>query len=78
MSSSPRQVAGGRLSENILKCSLKPLNHVDYAPLVFTSAQWARLQAVFPDGVCDWSEPGVGQQRAVSPLTFENGPARRA
>ena len=71
---SPRQVAGGPLQENILKCQLKPLNSVDYAPLVFPTAQWARLQATFPDGVCDWSERGVGQRRAVSPLTFADGP----
>ncbi len=71
---SPRQVAGGPLAENILKCELKPLNSVDYAPLVFSSAQWARLQATFPDGVCDWSEKGVGQRRAASPLTFADGP----
>lgn len=73
VSASPRQVAGGALSENILKCRLKPLSSVDYAPLVFTAAQWARLQAVFPDGVCDWEQRGVEQQRARSPLTFENG-----
>jgi hypothetical protein len=71
---SPRQVAGGPLEENILKCQLKPLNSVDYAPLVFSSAQLARLQATFPDGVCDWSEKGVGQRRAASPLTFADGP----
>jgi hypothetical protein len=71
---SPRQVAGGPLVENILKCELKPLNSVDYAPLVFSSAQWARLQTTFPDGVCDWSEKGVGQRRAASPLTFADGP----
>jgi hypothetical protein len=71
---SPRQVAGGPLVENILKCRLKPLNPVDYAPVTFTSAQWARLQAAFADGVCDWSERGVGQRRARSPLTFADGP----
>src|SRR5216684_3541647 len=71
---SPRQVAGGPLAENILKCELKPLNSVDYASLVFASAQWARLQASFPDGVCDWSEKGVGQRGAASPLTFADGP----
>ena len=71
---SPRQVAGGPLAENILKCRLKPLNSVDYAPLLFSSAQWVRLQATFPEGVCDWSEKGVGQQRALSPLTFADGP----
>jgi hypothetical protein len=71
---SARQVAGGPLAENILKCRLKPLNPVDYAPVTFTSAQWARLQAAFADGVCDWSERGVGQRRARSPLTFVDGP----
>jgi hypothetical protein len=72
--SSPRQVAGGALAENILKCELKPLNSADYSPLVLTSAQLGRLHSVFPDGVCDWSEKGVGQQRAASPLTFADGP----
>jgi len=72
--SSPRQVAGGPLREDILKCQLKPLDTADYAPITFTPAQLARLQAAFPGGVCDWSKPGVGQQAAVSPLTFENGP----
>jgi hypothetical protein len=72
--SSPRQVAGGALTENILKCQLKPLNAADYLPATFTAAQLARLFATFPDGVCDWSKPGVGQQQAVSPLTFDNGP----
>jgi hypothetical protein len=71
---SPRQVAGGPLAENILKCRLKPLNPVDYAPVTFTSAQWTRLQTTFADGVCDWSERGVGQRRARSPLTFADGP----
>jgi uncharacterized tannase-like protein DUF6351 len=71
---SPRQVGGGPLAENVLKCELKPLSSVDYAPLVFSSAQWARLQATFPDGVCDWNEKGVGQRLAASPLTFADGP----
>jgi hypothetical protein len=72
--SSPRQVAGGPLTENILKCQLKALNAADYLPATFSATQLARLYAAFPDGVCDWSKPGVGQQQAVSPLTFEDGP----
>src|SRR5260221_7926273 len=72
--SSPRQVAGGPLAENILKCQLKPLNSADYAPLVLSSAQLGRLNAGFPDGVFDWDEPGVSQRRAASPLTFADGP----
>jgi hypothetical protein len=71
---SPRQVAGGPRSEDVLKCQLKPLNRADYTGVTFTDAQFARLQAVFSTGVCDWSKPGVGQQAAVSPLTFKAGP----
>jgi hypothetical protein len=29
---------------------------------------------VFPDGVCDWSERGVGQVRARSPRDYTDGP----
>ncbi len=72
--SSPRQVAGSPLAENILKCQLKPLDAADYAPAALTVPQLARLRAIFPDGVCDWSKPGVGQQDAISPLTFTAGP----
>jgi uncharacterized tannase-like protein DUF6351 len=71
---SPRQVAGGPLAENILKCQLKPLDPTEYAPAVLTAGQLARLAAVFPGGVCDWSKPGIGQQLAISPLDFAQGP----
>jgi hypothetical protein len=74
---SPRQVAGGPLSENILKCQLKPLRANDYAPVTFSRAQLARLHAAFSQGVCNWSRPGVGQQEAISPLTFRSGPGGR-
>jgi len=71
---SPRQVAGGRLTENILKCQLKPLDSADYLPATLNTAQLARMDVAFPGGVCDWSSPGVGQQDPVSPLTFTAGP----
>jgi hypothetical protein len=74
MHSSPRQVAGGPLQENILKCELKAIDPADYAPAVLDASQLARLNAVFPGGVCDWTKPGVGQQEATSPLTFAAGP----
>jgi hypothetical protein len=72
--SSPRQVAGGPLEENILKCQLKAIDPADYAPATLSDSQLARLQSAFPGGVCDWSKPGVGQQAAVSPLSFAAGP----
>jgi hypothetical protein len=70
---SPRQVAGGPLAENILKCQLRPLEAADYQGTL-TGAQLARLAAVFPDGVCDWSRSGVGHVPAISPLDFSAGP----
>jgi hypothetical protein len=69
---SPRQVAGGPVTEDILKCQLRPFNRGDYPGL--TDAQLDRLQVVFPEGVCDWTKPGVGQQPAQSPLNFSAGP----
>jgi hypothetical protein len=74
--SSPRQVAGGQLTEDVLKCQLRQINRVDYNPATppLTDAQFARLQAVFPDGVCDFTKPGVGQQGAIGPLDFSAGP----
>ncbi len=72
---SPRQTAGGPLAEDILKCDLKPLafNSVDYASVTLSAGQQQRLQAAFPSGVCDWSKPGIGQQRSPGWYTFETG-----
>jgi hypothetical protein len=72
--SSPRQIAGGPVAENVLKCQLRPLNRADYNPAGLTDDQFNRLKAVFPDGVCDFTKPGVGQQPAVGPLDFSAGP----
>lgn len=58
--STPRLVAGAPLSQDILKCQLKPLVRTDYAQSL-SDAQFARLQAIFASGVCDFSKPGVGQ-----------------
>jgi len=58
--SEPRLVAGAPLTNDIAKCQLKPINFGDYK-VSFTEAQKARLKAIFPTGVCDFSKPGVGQ-----------------
>jgi len=39
-----------------------------------TDEQWGRLQAVFPEGVCDYGRPGFGQEASVPWMTFEDGP----
>ena len=59
-----RKEAGGPLAANIYKCALKPLDAADYPPTM-PPAQLRRLRAVFPDGVCDFSRPGVAQAGVV-------------
>ncbi|HET7194407.1 MAG TPA: DUF6351 family protein [Nocardioides sp.] len=61
--STPRQEAGGPLANDNVACRLKPLDRADYGVLgaAFTAEQWAQLETVFADGVCDWSVPGRGQ-----------------
>ncbi|MBZ5607118.1 MAG: DUF6351 family protein [Acidobacteriia bacterium] len=57
-----RIVAGSPLTDEVLKCELKPVTAKDYTqPL--TPDQMARLKAAFPQGVCDYTRPGVSQQR---------------
>ena len=56
----PRLVAGAPLTDDIVKCTLKPIDMSDYA-MVFNQAEQARLHRIFPKGVCDWSQPGVQQ-----------------
>ncbi len=58
----PRLVAGGPLSDNVLKCALKAPDPADYK-VSFTPQEWARLKTIFATGVCDWRRPGQGQAR---------------
>ncbi len=67
----PRYVAGGPLAADILMCQLTPPQRRDYPS--FTDADFARLQTIFPNGVCDWSKPGEGQANVVPWASF--GPA---
>ena len=71
----PRIAAGGPLSQDVMKCQLKPLARTDYGVTEFSEAQWAQLQATFATGVCDYSKPGVSQQKPKARwLSFEAGP----
>lgn len=65
----PRKEAGGPLAANKLKCELKPIAAGDYK-VEMTEADLARLRAVFPGGVCDWSKNGVGQTGTVPYASF--------
>ena len=60
----PRLAAGAPLTDLALKCQRKPVTAADYTAQL-TDAQLQRLRSIFPDGVCDWSQPGVQQQHPV-------------
>jgi uncharacterized tannase-like protein DUF6351 len=69
----PRTVAGDALSTDTNKCQLRPLNrNDDYGLIPFTDAQWATMQTIFPDGVCDFSRPGVDQQDTIPWQTYQD------
>ena len=60
----PRLVAGAPAIDDVFKCALKPVDPADYNPAL-SPAQLARVQAVFPSGVCDFTKAGGGK----GPLT---------
>lgn len=74
--SNPVVQAGGPFTSDTFDCQLKPLDMADYAGITpaMTEAQFARLQAVFPNGVCDWSKPDADNQPSVPWLTYKDGP----
>lgn len=53
---SPRLVAGAPLANDVLQCALKPVAREDY-PVPLDDVQLARLEAIFPSGVCDYEAP---------------------
>jgi hypothetical protein len=69
----PEYVAGAPIALDIIKCHLKPIDSSDYK-VPFSAAQAARLQTIFPRGVCDWSQRGVLQVKAVPWASY--GPSR--
>jgi len=63
--SDPRLAAGMPLTNDILKCALKPLDAADYGNAL-TPAQFTTLQSIFPQGVCDFTRPGQGQAKVTT------------
>jgi Tannase-like family of unknown function (DUF6351) len=52
------------------------LDYTDYK-VTFTDDEKSRLQAVFPEGVCDWSKPGVHQSINQTWLSYGPSPVNR-
>ncbi|WP_309648691.1 DUF6351 family protein [Nocardioides sp.] len=72
--STPREMAGDDVFNDRLACRLMPLERstFDFLLLPLTDAQWEQLQAVFPDGVCDYSVPGRGRVRTQTWLSYSD------
>lgn len=61
---SPRMLAGGPVTNDVLKCQLRTIDWNEYGA-AFNDAQRKRMQLIFPEGVCDWGTPGVEQQAPI-------------
>lgn len=63
--SSSRIVAGDGLGGDMFKCALKPLATAladgTYGATAFTEGELEQLAAIFPDGVCDFTQPDQGR-----------------
>jgi len=72
--STPREMAGDDVFNDHLACRLEPLQRstFDFLLLPLSDAQWAQLQATYPDGVCDYSVSGRGRVRTQTWLTYSD------
>jgi hypothetical protein len=79
----PRMVAGDSIATDTNKCQLKPINPQDYvphvlgtpipgAPPLLSAAQLETLVEVFPEGVCDYSKPGVSFQGTIPWMSYSD------
>jgi len=72
----PEYVAGAPMALDIIKCQLKPIDMNDYKGS-FSTQQRARLAAIFPTGVCDWSKKGVKQMKSVPWASYGPSPVNQ-
>jgi hypothetical protein len=60
----PRIAAGGPIRGSLFKCALKPVSQAiadgDYGVWSPSPLEQLMLGSIFPDGVCDFSQPDVG------------------
>jgi hypothetical protein len=82
-SSFPRFEAGESITGRILQCQLRPVSAADYAGYAERNPGWtgttldqdlARIAEVFPEGVCDYSKPGVEEQPIAGTWLQVTGP----
>ncbi|MEQ8802387.1 MAG: DUF6351 family protein, partial [Haliea sp.] len=61
--STSRIVAGGPITGDVFRCALQSLDDAIeagfYGDWMPSAAEQTKLAAIFPDGVCDYSQPGI-------------------
>lgn len=69
--SSSRRVAGGPYEGGVWKCALQPVQAAiakgAYGSWSPSAQDRARLQSIFPTGVCDFTKPDAGKPRGPGP-----------
>lgn len=74
----PRTVAGDSIATYTNKCQLKPVEEADYSLLglgvgtFLLPGQLDEINAIFPNGVCDYSQPGVSFQGTIPWMTYSD------
>ena len=68
----PRTVAGDAITTDTNKCQLKPLKPHRLPGHHVHRRRVGTLEQTFPEGVCDFSKPGVAQQPTVPWLTYQD------
>jgi hypothetical protein len=62
--STSRRIAGGPIEQSYFKCALQPVNEAIaeglYGTWTPSTAETQQLNAIFPQGVCDYMKPDVG------------------
>jgi hypothetical protein len=63
--STSRIIAGGPIAGGVFKCTLQSVDEAFikgvYGNWLPSPAEYTALQAIFPDGVCDYTQPDVGR-----------------
>ena len=65
---------GAGVINDVTKCALRPVSAADYS-VSLTDAQLAELREVFPNGVCDFSQPSIGSVPHAGPWLIFKGDA---
>jgi hypothetical protein len=74
--SDPQLEAGMPETNDTTRCNLKPLDRNGYEGVTFSDEQWTAMQALYPQGVCDFTKPGLGRHPTRPWQTYQDARGR--